>query len=138
MGAELDGFSDLEASLEELSAAFDDAPPVVVGTNVEYASYVEFGTGPHPITPDDADVLHFEDDGEEVFATRVMHPGTPAQPFLRPAMRRTRSNLSDLAEDAETLEGLVVRAGAYMTRIARKKAPVDTGNLQNSIGWETV
>jgi len=43
----------------------------VVGTNVEYAPDVEFGTGPHVIEPDDAEALRFTIDGEEVFAARV-------------------------------------------------------------------
>jgi len=54
----------------------------LVGTNVEYAPHVEFGTQPHAITPTDAE----GSDG-------VDHPGTPAQPFLRPAIREHESDL---------------------------------------------
>lgn len=61
-----------------------------IGSDVAYAAYVEKGTAPHVIT---GDPLHFYADGEEVFATRVEHPGTPAQPYLRPALRETRSEL---------------------------------------------
>jgi hypothetical protein len=52
-----------------------------------HAMPVEAGTEPHPITPDDADVLAFEVDGEQVFAQRVAHPGTPAQPYMQPGFR---------------------------------------------------
>lgn len=55
----------------------------VVGTNIEYAADVEFGTGPHTIT---GDPLRFTVGGEVVFAKEVQHPGTPAQPYLGPAL----------------------------------------------------
>jgi hypothetical protein len=51
-----------------------------VGTAVEYAPYMEFGTRPHWV-------------GASVWIAKLgawryigMHPGTPAQPYLRPAM----------------------------------------------------
>jgi HK97 gp10 family phage protein len=66
----------------------------VVGFSAEYAKPVEFGSEPHIITPDTADALHFFVDGEEVFTTRVKHPGTPAQPFLRPALREHGNDLT--------------------------------------------
>jgi HK97 gp10 family phage protein len=66
----------------------------LVGTNVEYAPDVEFGTQPHVITPTDAEALRFEgSDGDIVYAKSVDHPGTPAQPFLRPALREHESDL---------------------------------------------
>jgi len=66
----------------------------LVGTNVEYAPDVEFGTQPHVITPTDAEVLRFEgSDGDIVYAQSVDHLGTPAQPFLRPAIREHESDL---------------------------------------------
>jgi HK97 gp10 family phage protein len=66
----------------------------VVGFSAEYAAPVEFGSEPHIITPNDADALHFFVDGEEVFTKRVEHPGTPAQPYLRPAMREHSNDLT--------------------------------------------
>lgn len=58
-----------------------------VGTNVEYAAYVEFGAAPHLIAPDDAEALHWESsEGGDAFAAKVMHPGTEPRPFLRPAV----------------------------------------------------
>lgn len=51
----------------------------------DYAAAVEGGTEPHPIEPDDADVLAFEvEDGTTVFTTHVDHPGTEPQPFVQP------------------------------------------------------
>ena len=70
-----------------------------VGTNVQYAPDVEFGTDPHVITPNQAEALRFEDaEGEPVFAARVDHPGTPAQPYLRPALQEHESDLTENIE----------------------------------------
>jgi len=67
----------------------------LVGTNVEYAPDVEFGTQPHVITPDDAEALRFEGaDGDIVFAQRVEHPGTPAADTAAPAVSEHESDLS--------------------------------------------
>lgn len=73
----------------------------VVGTGIEYADDVEFGTRPHPITPDDADALAFEgEDGDLIFRSRVNHPGTPAQPYLRPALKTHQSDLAQNIREA--------------------------------------
>lgn len=70
-----------------------------VGTNVEYAPYVERGTSPHIIRPD-GDALVFESGGETVFAARVEHPGTEPQPYLRPALLDAQDDLADNIEAA--------------------------------------
>lgn len=59
----------------------------------EAAVFLEFGTESHVIVPDDAEALRFEVGGETVFAQRVNHPGTPPQPFFRPAFDRGIDNL---------------------------------------------
>lgn len=65
---------------------------VRVGTNVEYAPYIEFGTEPYVIEPDEAEALKWTgEDGEPVFAKKVEHPGIPAQPFLFPAVDKVRN-----------------------------------------------
>jgi len=66
-----------------------------------HAQAVEFGTDPHVITPDSADALAFEgQNGELVFRQRVNHPGTPAQPYLRPAMKQHQSELVENISEA--------------------------------------
>lgn len=50
-----------------------------------YSLFVEKGTRPHVILPVRASVLAFEVGGQMVFAKKVNHPGTKAQPFLMPA-----------------------------------------------------
>ena len=54
-----------------------------VGTNVEYAPHVEFGTVAHKISVKSKKALS---DGKSVFGKTVNHPGTQEQPFLRPAL----------------------------------------------------
>lgn len=49
----------------------------------EYGYYLEFGTKPHVITPKNKKSLHWKSGGADVFAMRVNHPGTEAQPFIR-------------------------------------------------------
>ena len=52
----------------------------------EYAWYVEYGTRPHEITPSIKKALHWKSNGKDHFATRVWHPGTHANPFIRTAI----------------------------------------------------
>lgn len=55
------------------------------GTPCEYGPDVEFGTGPHLIRPVNAKALAFKNKaGKMVFTKLVKHPGTKAQPFIRP------------------------------------------------------
>jgi len=53
----------------------------------DYGKYVEFGTPPHIIKAKDAKALKFNKNGKAIYATKVNHPGTRAQPFIRPTLR---------------------------------------------------
>ena len=55
-----------------------------VGTDVDYALPVELGTRPHIIESHGDYPLR--DAHGNVFGKRVQHPGTEAQPYLRPAL----------------------------------------------------
>lgn len=57
----------------------------IIGTPVSYAHFVEYGTKPHVIRAVRAHVLANTRTGQ-VFGKEVHHPGTKAQPFLRPAL----------------------------------------------------
>jgi HK97 gp10 family phage protein len=59
----------------------------VVGTNVNYAAAVEYGTAPHVIKPKYKQALYWPGAAHPV--AQVNHPGTRAQPFLRPAIELT-------------------------------------------------
>lgn len=65
-----------------------------IGTNVEYALAVEFGSKPHRIYPKNPGgmlAFYWEKLGQDVALPYVNHPGTPEQPFLRPALFRERA-----------------------------------------------
>lgn len=59
---------------------------VLVGPTASHAAYVEFGTAPHEIRPKkDGGTLRWTQGGVTYYAKVVRHPGTKAQPFVRPA-----------------------------------------------------
>ncbi len=68
-----------------------------VGSTKEYAPPIEYGSRPHPITPNGDYPLRFywEKKGKWVATYHVDHPGHEAQPFLRPSLNQHRSNLSE-------------------------------------------
>lgn len=59
-----------------------------VGTDVDYALPVELGSRPHVIESHGDYPLR--DRRGNVFGRSVQHPGSPAQPFLRPALEAIR------------------------------------------------
>jgi hypothetical protein len=61
---------------------------VVVGT--DHWADVEYGSRPHIIRAHGPYSLHNAETGE-YFGPVVHHPGTPAQPFMRPALYRQRA-----------------------------------------------
>ncbi|PJN38980.1 hypothetical protein CG747_20790 [Streptomyces sp. CB02959] len=69
-----------------------------VGTNVNYAAAVEYGTAPHVIVPKNGRALYWPGAAHPV--AKVNHPGTAAKPFLRPAVEATefffRRNLEQI------------------------------------------
>lgn len=58
---------------------------------VEYAEAIEFGTSPHIIKPLNKQSLKFKSGNQVVFSKKVLHPGTEAQPFLRPALDQVKN-----------------------------------------------
>ena len=74
---------------------------VIIGPNVPYAPYVEFGTRPHEIRPKSpGGTLAFTVNGKPVFAKVVNHPGTKAQPFVRPAFAAWVDQLGGMVAEA--------------------------------------
>ena len=80
-----------------------------VGTDVEYAVYVEFGTA-----------------------------SNEAQPYLRPAVEQALSEMDRVADRADSPEELVEELALRVEELAKKRAPVDTGTLRNSIEAQRV
>ena len=63
----------------------DDRGPVArIGSNVEYALYVEEGTPAHRIVPRRRKALHWP--GAQHPVMSVNHPGSRPYPYLRPAL----------------------------------------------------
>jgi HK97 gp10 family phage protein len=77
---------------------------VTIGPNerqAPYAGYVEFGTKPHVIRPKKSGgVLVFTVGGTKVFTTKVNHPGTQPQPYVRPAFEAWVDSLGTMAAEA--------------------------------------
>jgi HK97 gp10 family phage protein len=91
------------------------------GAGMEYAKYVEFGTGPRgaaaeqPIqgltfapggkrTPKEAEALHWVGPGGDVFAASINWQGTHPHPFMFPAFEKCRPRIE------EGIKGAVQRA----------------------------
>lgn len=77
---------------------------VIIGPDphvAPYAGYVEFDTKPHVIRPKKpGGVLVFEINGTKIFTKEVHHPGTTAQPFVRPAFEAWVDSLGTMAAEA--------------------------------------
>lgn len=79
----------------ELRDSIGHTPARAVGTQArtevfaraEHAIWIHEGTRPHEIRPRRAKALRFTIGTRVVFARRVWHPGTTANPFLRDAIR---------------------------------------------------
>lgn len=64
-----------------------------VFASAKYANFQEFGTAsrgefggaPYTIVPKKAKALRFMSNGRAVYTRRVLHPGIPARPYMRPA-----------------------------------------------------
>lgn len=108
-GVSLLGFGSVMKGLGDIQTRLDDDAVYVVGTNVEYAVYVELGTS-----------------------------RAPAQPFLFPAARAAERVIGRITADAQSLEDAVKRVALFIERRAAQNAPVLTGNLQASIRTERV
>lgn len=70
----------------------------VIRPTVPYAVYAETGTSPHEIQPVHAKALRFEVAGRLVFATRVQHPGSRPQPFIRETVDQVVQEMTGLYE----------------------------------------
>ena len=65
-----------------------------------YAWDVEYGTKPHVIEAKPGKVLRFQVGERVVYTRRVRHPGTRAQPYVRPVVQNW---VARLGEDAVTV-----------------------------------
>ena len=74
---------------------------VEVGTSlIGLVEQLSEGTSPHLIEPKNGKVLRFEMGGQEVFATRVFHPGTRPNPFLDDVGRTINNQVIQVLQQA--------------------------------------
>lgn len=137
-GVEIEGMQDVQSNLEAVAAAYGSMRSHVVASDVEYAVYVEFGTGPHIIRPKEGGTLAFEVGGETVFAKEVKHPGTPPNGALRKAVRTALANLDAIVANANTPDEITKELAEFIARNWRQDVWVDTGRLRQSIHVEAV
>lgn len=72
----------------------EDEPAVYIGSNVEYAAYVELGTGKYTEGGRPTPWVYQDDNGNWHW-TR----GNPAQPFLKPAVAEHAQTYRNIIED---------------------------------------
>lgn len=73
---------------------------IMVGPTASYAPFVEFPTRPHTIRAKNKRALSFMVDGKRVTVREVHHPGTKAQPFVRPAFERWVDSVGPMIAEA--------------------------------------
>lgn len=67
----------------------------VIGTPLNYALPVEFGSKPHDILPKNGNALHFMIRGVPVFAKKVHHPGTKGYFMVTRAFEENKTQIQD-------------------------------------------
>ena len=147
MGIEVNGMVDLLDDLDDLQDDYgDDGPTWVTGTAVKYSRFLEFGTTPHTIEPDEADALRWEDASGVHFAAKVDHPGIDPKPFFRPAVNEvrlqgpggfikhnTQLELGEIDSTEEFVQTLAFALENRIKEIITRKGLIDTGSLRASI-----
>ena len=72
----------------------EDEPAVYIGSNVEYAAYVELGTGKYTEGGRPTPWVYQDDNGNWHWTA-----GNPAQPFLAPAVKEHATTYRNIIED---------------------------------------
>lgn len=100
-----------------ISIRYPNPMEAVVGPQVAYGVYQEFGTGERgefggsaytikPKSP--GGLLVFKVGGKTVYARSVRHPGIPAHPYMRPAVEKV---LGDMAGSLADKGALLITKG---------------------------
>ena len=76
---------------------FDGKNKVIA--NASYSADIEYGTKPHVIQPKNANALHFQSDGQDVFTKKVNHPGTKPNPVMRNAAHKVQKQVGGMFYD---------------------------------------
>lgn len=109
-GAAMMGLDAVTDSLDAVDESWGSSATWVVGSNVEYSVYQEFGTSK-----------------------------MEAQPHLRPAVEQVmRSEADQLADQADSADELVKLIALAVERRTKELAPVEFGTLKASYAAERV
>lgn len=107
MGIELTGVAGMLEAIDDIKDALIIRDKWVIGTNVPYASFQEFGTS--------------------------YQTGTP---HLRPGFDQTVAKFDAIAGDMDDGQEIVKEIALEIERETKLKAPVDTGHLRASYRTE--
>ena len=78
----------------------------IVEATAAHAAFVEYNTRAHIIRAKNVKYLKFKMNGTTVFRKSVRHPGTTAQPFMRPALEEERPHfIREITEAATRAAG---------------------------------
>lgn len=72
-----------------------------------YWQDVQYGTNPHVITPKNGKFLVFEKDGKTVYARKVNHPGTAANPFVTRTLHKSLPKFKEYYHQVLSENGLL-------------------------------
>ncbi|MGP8215799.1 MAG: HK97 gp10 family phage protein [Bacteroidia bacterium] len=77
----------------------DDGMSATVSTNEPYAAFVEYGAEIPSIKAENAKVLHWVEDGKDVFVKSARAHENKPKPFLNPAAEANRQSFIDEIKD---------------------------------------
>jgi len=122
--------------LQSLLRNLPDEAVRILHDGVNYGVHQEFGAGPHEIRPREAKALYWP--GAEHPVAVVHHPGNPPHPFMTPAVEGVRDELIQgmrqvVERQTMTADRFVETVARHAQALARQYAPVDSGQLRNSI-----
>jgi len=72
-----------------------------------YWQDVQYGTAPHTITPKNGKFLVFEKDGKTIYARKVNHPGTAANPFVTRTLNKSIPKFKEYFHQVLSENGLL-------------------------------
>ena len=77
-----------------------------ITANADYSADIEYGTNAHEIRAVNAKALHFQQNGQDVFAKKVNHPGTKPNPVMRNSARAVQKQIPELFKEVQRKNGL--------------------------------
>lgn len=117
----------------------------VIGTDLNYAPIVVFGSKPHTIYPKTRKALFWKGAAHPVFSVR--HPGTRPNPFVQEGTEASVTEVSNIFAGGVTatingnpgaMRQALLGAGLAVQANIQRRAPVKTGTLRRSFYTQIV